>query len=296
MSLEDKDPIEIEIADGGTQVIEPEIIIDETKAAAPKPDSVDEGLRNLQEKLAIEQRGRADAERTANELSQTAHASRNEAQDANLHLVTGAIAQRKQAVEMAKASYREAMANQDYDAVADLQMEMATLAADLRQLEQGKQALESAPKTAAPRIYTPDPVEAFAAQLSPRSASWVRAHPEYVTSPQKNAKMLAAHQLAMADGIDVDSDDYFQSIEGTLRMNTQREAAPSEATADAAQITQRRSSPPAAPVSRSGAAPGVDRKRVTLSADERDMARNMGMSDQEYAKNKLALINDGRLH
>jgi phage I-like protein len=35
---------------------------------------------------------------------------------------------------------------------------------------------------------------------------------------------------------------------------------------------------------------------VRLSKDEREMAQMMGMTDQEYAKNKLALVKEGKLN
>ena len=64
----------------------------------------------------------------------------------------------------------------------------------------------------------------------------------------------------------------------------------------AAAPAQRRSSPAAAPVSRSGTGTGGGSPNVVrLSADEREMAKMMGMTAEEYARNKLALIKDGKL-
>jgi phage I-like protein len=64
----------------------------------------------------------------------------------------------------------------------------------------------------------------------------------------------------------------------------------------AASSTQRRSSPPAAPVSRSNNTSGTRPNVVRLTAAEREMADNMGMKPEEYAKNKLALQKEGKLH
>ena len=66
--------------------------------------------------------------------------------------------------------------------------------------------------------------------------------------------------------------------------------------AQSASVTQRRSAPPAAPVSRGGNGTGSNPNRVTLSAAEREMAQMMGMTNQEYAQNKLSLQKEGKLN
>jgi hypothetical protein len=108
--------------------------------------------------------------------------------------------------------------------------------------------------------------------------------------------MIAAHNLAMADDIPADSDDYFNAIEDTLRMRRQDNSRDYDAMADAAKPTQRRSAPPAAPVSRSGGGGGSKPDRVTLSPAEREIASMMGMTLDEYGRNKLVLQKEGKLN
>jgi hypothetical protein len=178
------------------------------------------------------------------------------------------------------------MENGDYDSVVEIQSVMSDNAAKLMQLEQGKQALETTPRAPAPVFVPSDPVEALASQLTPRSASWVRSHPEYATDQRLNQKMLAAHQLTVADGISPDTDEYFSAVERVLGFGEERAPAP-----------RRQSAPPAAPVSRSGSGTGSSNpNRVTLSGAEREMAELMNMTDKEYAQNKLALKRAGRLN
>ena len=54
--------------------------------------------------------------------------------------------------------------------------------------------------------------------------------------------------------------------------------------------------PAAAPVSRSGTASGTRPNVVRLSSEEREMASMMGMSPEDYARNKIALKREGKLH
>jgi phage I-like protein len=110
--------------------------------------------------------------------------------------------------------------------------------------------------------------------------------------------MVAAHNLVTADGVQPDTDEYFETVERILGVQAPAASvAAAEAPMSAASApTQRRSSPAAAPVSRSGTGTGGGSPNVVrLSADEREMAKMMGMTAEEYARNKLALIKDGKL-
>ena len=68
--------------------------------------------------------------------------------------------------------------------------------------------------------------------MTPKSAAWLRAHPECVTDPKMNARMLAAHNLALADDIPVESQEYFDRIEAGIKpvkaqqQQKQQEKAP----------------------------------------------------------------------
>jgi len=297
MSTKDEDQIEIEIDDAASPVtdeVKVEVVPDSTKKRVVEPD---DGLEALKVALQQEKAARLAAEQRAQDAAQFAYSAQNEAHDSNLSLVSNAIATVGQTNEILKANYREAMSVGDYDRASDIQVEMASNQAKLLQLEQGKQALENQSRPQAPQPYQSDPVEALASQLSPRSANWLRAHPEFATDQRLYQKMLAAHNLAVADGHRVDSDDYFAEIEGTLRINRPEPAEDhSDPTQQAAQVTQRRSAPPAAPVSRSGTAPGTRPNTVRLTAQQIEMAELMGMTPQQYAKNLLALQKEGKLN
>ena len=295
MSIEDSAEDRLELDLGEDPKPAEDIIVEKSEEKTPA-DPVEDTLEALKKQLEEERKGRQEAMRRASEAEQSAYAAQGEVQDTSLHLVSNAIDTVRQNNNILKSNYREAMAMQDFDSAADIQAEMSANAARLLQLEQGKQALENQPRQPAPKPYQADPVEALASQLSPRSAEWVRRNPQYATDPRLYQKMIAAHNLAMADDIPADSDDYFDAIEDTLRMRRQDNSRDSDAMADAAKPTQRRSAPPAAPVSRSGGGGGSKPDRVTLSAAEREMASMMGMTIDEYGRNKLILQKEGKLN
>jgi hypothetical protein len=280
---------------------EPEIKIEEAKEAPPAEISPEDGIETLKKRFEEERLARIEAERRADAASRAANEARGQVDEGNLQLVTSAIDTLKRETDILKANLRAAMATGDYSAAADAQEAMADAKAKLLQLENGRAALQEQAKN--PRIHPQqipayDPVETLASQLSPRSAAWVRAHPEFARNERLTQKMVAAHNLVTADGVQPDTDEYFETVERILGVQAPAASvAAAEAPMSAASApTQRRSSPAAAPVSRSGTGTGGGSPNVVrLSADEREMAKMMGMTAEEYARNKLALIKDGKL-
>lgn len=302
MSEEQKD-IEIDFDAVEKAGKEPEIKVEEAEKAAPLEISPEEGIETFKKRFEEERQARLEAERRAEAAARYAQQAQGQVDEGNLHLVNSAIETLKREGDILKANLRAAMATGDHAAAADAQEAIADAKAKLLQLENGKAALQDQAKNQRmhPQQMPPsvDPVEALASQLSPRSAAWVRAHPEYARNPRLMQKMVAAHNLVTADGIAPDSDEYFDAVEQTLGVRNAPSASVAAAEAPmsaAAAPSQRRSSPAAAPVSRSGTGTGGGSPNVVrLSADEREMAQMMGMTAEEYARNKLALIKDGKL-
>lgn len=266
---------------------------DENDIIAP-----DDGIQELKERLEAERQARFEAEKQARIAREYAANAANETQDTNYHLVNNAIETVKRNSEILRHGYSEAMAVGDYDKAAEIQEGVAVNANRLMELERGRQAMENTPR----QQYEPppmDPVESLASQLSPRSADWVRKNPQCATDPRLFQKMVAAHNLAVADGYAPDSDDYFNKIEDTIGIGKRvavREDDDDEPMSAAAKPTQRRSAPPAAPVSRSGSGGGSRPNVVRLSREEAETARDLGMTEQEYANNKMLLRKEGRLN
>lgn len=276
---------------------------DPAKAGEKDALAPEAGLEKLKKQLDEERAGRLAAERRAQEAADAEVRAKTEVQTSQLDLVVNAIAQVTQASDALEQKYTEAMTAQDFVAVAKIQREMSKNEARLLQLEQGKVALEKAPKpTARPAI---DPVEHFVSTLSARSAAWVRAHPEFVRDADKNRQMLAAHELAMGRRLAPDTDEYFASIEKTLDLapkladSNADDSKPDtlDPMKDTAKETAgRKAAPAAAPVTRSGNGSGNRSNVVTLSAAEVEAAAMNGISPEEYARNKQALKREGRLN
>lgn len=250
-------------------------------------------ITELKRQLAEEKAARAQAEQKLHQANREVHRSRGEVDETNLQLVVNAIDTVNRDIELLSQAHTYALQSGDFDRATKIQREMSANEAKLLQLNNGKEAMENAPRPPEPQMAPLDPVEDFANRLSPRSADWVRKHPEFVRDPRLNAKMIAAHNLAVADGIPTDTDDYFAAIEETLKVTPKPVQNDTDDQYAAKAVRRRDAAPAAAPANRG------DQSRssnvVRLSAAEREMAEMMGMKPEDYAKNKVALKKEGKI-
>ena len=284
----DQIQLELEPQEDEIQIVEaPE----EPKIEEKPQLSVEDGINELKFKLEEERKAREAAERRAKEAMEQASLYKNDAADSNMKMIDTAIDTIKRNQEILKQNLRDAVAMGDADAQADILMSIQKTQSDHEKLMYGKQQYEATVK-AAPA----DPVEAMAANLTPRSAEWVRAHPEYARDQALTRRMVRAHEDALDEGIRPDTDEYFDYVETRLKVRqapVQQEAALSEASTSTS--GRRAAAPPAAPVSRSGTGTGSRPNVVTLTRAEQEAARDMGMTPKEYAENKMALVRAGKL-
>lgn len=251
-------------------------------------------ITDLKRQLEAEKAGRLAAEQKLHQADKAIHRARSEVEDTNLQLVVNAIDTVSRDIELLKQAHTFAMQSGDFARATEIQSEMSSNSAKLLQLENGRDAMQAAPRAPEPVAPPADPVEDFASRLSPRSADWVRRNPEFVRDPRLNAKMIAAHNLAVADGIPTDSDEYFNAIEDTLKI------APKAVQNDtddqyAAKVVQRRDAAPAAAPANRGSQSPRNSNVVRLSAAQREMAEMMGMKPEDYAKNMVALKKEGKI-
>jgi hypothetical protein len=274
---------------------EDEITLELTPEEEPEAPQEEEPayITDLKRQLAEEKAARIQAEQKAHQANRETHKAKSEVDDTNLQLVVNAIDTVNRDIELLSQAHTFALQSGDFDRATKIQREMSANEAKLLQLENGRQAMENAPRQPEPQMAPADPVEAFASQLSPRSADWVRKHPEFVRDPRLNAKMIAAHNLAVADGIPTDTDDYFAAIEETLKVTPKPVQTDTDDQYAAKAVRRRDAAPAAAPANRGGQS--ASSNVVRLTAAEREMAEMMGMKPEDYAKNKVALKKEGKI-
>lgn len=256
--------------------------------------SADEGIDKLKRKFEAERQRNIELERRAAEAERYAQRAAFQTQDANYQMVVSAIGQVKMESEAIKAAYSSAMAAGDFDKAAELQEALAVRAHQISELSAGEREMRARLEEAARQPVKPMPrsdepiVEQLARVVSPKSAAWLRSHGDTLNDERTVKRMFRAHDDAIDDGIEPDTPEYFEFIEGRLGIRGRNGA---EEAPEPAPAPRRSAPPPPAPVSRGGQRQNV----VRLSAQEAEMAKMMNMSEVDYAKNKVALQREGKL-
>lgn len=269
-----------------------------------KEVSPEEGVEALKERLKRSEEALEFERKQSRELAVKSSRAENEVQNSNLELIKGALQSVNQESKLLKQQYADALRDGRFEDAAQIQEGIALNTAKFLQLENGRVALEEElKKPPRPVIATPsDPVEKLAAQLSPKSAAWVRSHPEYATDNRKYTRMISAHNIAIAEGYVADTPEYFQFVENELGINRKpvRRADDDDEGSElssAAAAKGGRNAPPVAPTSNAGSSQVGNRgNSARLTSDEKEVAKMMGISEEEYAKNKASLKREGRLN
>jgi hypothetical protein len=324
VTLPEETVAEVELSDSKSKVSEESPIIKVKDDSTPAPTAVlderEKALQDLkkqyehQKRVAeAEREARKQAELFARQQAQQVGYARNEVQDSNLKIILNAIDATEQAAATAEREYVDAMNSGDHNRAIKAQRVIAQAESQLLQLQNGRQKLEeSLQEPVEGSVYEQqvpnfepqipqDPVEMFAERLAPRSAAWLRSHPDAVN---KLNKLSRAHEDAVEDGITPESDEYFQYIESRLGYAGEQQAVAPREVAAAPREASRRSIA-SAPVTsaasvmspRANASPNT----MVLSSDEVEMAilAEPGMAREKaiesYARNKAYLIKQGKL-
>lgn len=293
------------VADDGIPVVTPKAADAERPVKQPKVTAeTDQTVDDLRKQ--VEQANAATTEANRRAAESAAHAQRSQAEaqgsrtaaeQARHDTISTAFEAAKGRMAALKADLKAAMQNGDHDAAVEAQAEMSLIGGRLNELEDEKIRIDEARKNPPPpRVETrqppADPVETLTAQMSPASAAWVRAHPECATDQRQRSRMLAAHHEALAEGKAVESPEYFAHLDA--KFGAQPEADPPP-------VRQQRERPVAAPPTRGMVPNGVGHdnassQKVTLTAEMRQTARALDMTDIEYATYLKQARTDGRLN
>lgn len=280
--------------------------------------------------LQEESRRRQDAERNAAQNAGRANEAVTAAGQANYDMVISALTAAEAQASQLTADHAKAMTDGDFAAASKIQMEMAKVGGRIDRLETGK--IEMDAQRASPTVRTPAPqqqpattdwnrpwnnaeAETYLRGRTPQTAAWIRQNDKFIHDVKFRNQVAAAHNLAEAKGISVDSDEYFKFVNMSVGVTEQTpeptpepepRPAPKAPVTAAAKTVSRQSPTAAAPPSRTtqGGPPGSPGgASVTLTAEERKLARQMftkdviGNEDPEvvYARHKRNLIAEGRI-
>jgi hypothetical protein len=283
--------------------------------ASPEPSQEDEGVLELKRQLANQQ---AMTQR-ASQVAQAEHQARITAErglnQTNVSMVDQAIESAKRDSEQARVYFQNALDRGDHKAASEAQIMISDSRANLLRLmemregvaaEQPRQQPQPQPQ---PRYAPPPPDAGAQMQMNvhnlsshldrtgfPKSAAWIRSHPEMVKDRAGINAVDGAHGYAVNTlKLIPETEAYFDKIEELLGSGGQPDMSMTRQ--GQRQMGQMRSmGAPAraeAPSLRTGQVRGT---RVALSARQREHARDvLGMSDEEYAAELLDAQGRGKM-
>lgn len=227
--------------------------------------------KDLEAREAEANRRAADAEREAARHRTEAETAKKQVANSQLDTVTTALNAAKADAEQAKKDLRTAREAGDVDAEVEAADRLAMARADERRLDEAKSDLEARAKAPPKREQQQmDVVEAYVQGRTAPTAQWLRAHPDFIRDPRKQAKLSAAHYDAEGEGLVADTPEYFAHVEKFLGITKGGEQVTKNPT-EAAQVKPRASAPvaPGSAVANGGSS---GTPVVTLTKREADAA------------------------
>ena len=298
------------------------------KDPAPAPDEATDALKAAQAAVDNEKRLRQAAEQTATAANQRAEqeAARRQTREQELAHAQENLAAREMAsieagiagatreVSSAQKELSSALAEGNFEKVAEVQTRLSRATATLDRLEDKKANYEAGQQTRTPMIEGSDqqptvqgtPFDRYISGMEPAAQTWLRAHSECAPSnvggkADMNSKMMRGHYDALAQGFAPNSDNYFRVIEESTGYRK-----PAVAVQDAGEEPQPKPKPKvklSAPPSHEppGSPPTGGARTVRLTKEQQEAARfsfpnlEPNKAYAEYAKNYVALDTEGKL-
>lgn len=271
----------------------------ERKAADTDPiESLKRQLDEAKAESARERDARLKAEGRANEFEVRSHRATTNTIASQIDSVESAIALAKEEGTRAERELAAALEVADHAAAAKAQRIIARSESTLLGLEQGRRQLNAESErlkaqTPQPQVVDPNSPEAFVSHLiangTPSTRAYVEKNREHLTTRRAVDKVQAIHQLALADGLQADTPDYFAFIDQQMGWGGEGGGEKTETPAKQARTV-------AAPVSRDSNQANGDLSggKVRLTKEQVDYCREAGLDPVKYAKNILKIKANGR--
>lgn len=310
---EDDDKIEVEVEE--TEGVEIEVVDDVPNDKKPRrkpeepaeiPEDNEEALEGYSEavqkrikKLTFEareaQRQREAIEREREEAVKYARAVMEQNENLRKRVTQGEssfIEQTKAKltsdIAIAKEKYRKAYEVGDTDGVLDATSALSELNAKLLQVNSYRPPAEQPAQQQAPQ---PKPrQQPQVPQLSPRQKAWLDKNSWYGQDSARTGFALGVHETLVKEGVDPDSETYYTRIDTELRKRF-ADAYTDEVEVDVAP-TARKTAPVVAPAGRS--APTGAPTRIRLTATQASIAKRLGLTNEQYARQLLKDQTNGR--
>lgn len=187
-------------------------------------------------------------------------------------------------MEAAKAKLKKAVEDQDSDAMASAQLEIGKLGAEQTRYEQIKAQEEA-------RVATPKQEKQVEIPKSqpqpavkdPKAESWASNNEWFGSDKVMTNVAYAIHEDLVNQGVDPRTDYYYTEIDKRMRDNLPHKFEQDSSTEEPAKQQ------PVQTVASAHRNRGTGRNVVKLSSTEAAIAKRLGLSNEQYASEKLKL-------
>lgn len=288
--FEESEDLEIEVEEEKEE--EPqEVAAEEPKEQAA--ESSDDELENYSEsvqkrisKLTAKMREAERREKAATEYAQAVQKQLQESTQKSTALDDSFVSEFETRVTYQEESLRnklkEAIDRGDVDKQVEVQAALANLAQDNQRLAYVKQQKEVQAKQLEQMQQTPQqPVQQAPTQPDPKASAWAERNTWFGQDEPMTLTAFSIHKkLVEEEGYDPTGDEYYNELDSRMRRDFPHKFG---------EKTNRTSGPAVAGANRSGKT--SNKKSVKLTQSQVAIAKKLGITNEQYAKQLLALQN-----
>ncbi len=191
-------------------------------------------------------------------------------------------------LESAKRDYKEAYDSGDADRVLEAQEKLLNAKLKLQQVENYRpqykeeetalQGNSSGVDSSNRNGWSAAPVENTAPQPDPKAAAWQKRNPWFGENRVMTSMAFGLHEDLVGEGVDPTSDDYYARIDKEMRRRFPENFEGSD---------KKRPGTVVASAKRSTAP-----RKITLTATQVSLAKKLGLTPEQYAKEMIKLNGD----
>lgn len=171
----------------------------------------------------------------------------------------------------------------DRDKIFEIQQQIAAITADKAQAEKDRRSIPTR-QAPAPQAQAPQQAPAARRSPSPAAMEWYERNKEWFNKDAvMTAGARAVDQQMVRDGYTPDDPDYFEELDRRLQKEFPQKLGRAPAAAPA------RSTNNPTIQNRSAPAPAPGKVRVVITQEDRNMANHLGVSVEQYAREKARI-------
>lgn len=271
---------------------EPQAVANEDEELKNYSESVQKRIKRLKYEFHEERRQKDRAVREAQEaltyassLQQQIEQYRKNSEESQRALIQTSAKQKGTELDAAKRLLKEAYEAGDTDKMAAAQEAIAVLANEKRVLESYTPPSTSSVSYLQPQDTQPVAVQPAQPRVSAKAVLWKEANPWFGSDMALTGYAIDVHSKLVNAGVDPESDQYYEAIDKAV-YQFQQNISGTQATSQAPAPVQ--SKPKNGVVISSSRTPnGQTRTKVQLTESALAVAKRLGVTPQQYAKELL---------